>query len=332
VTARPPIRAAVVGAGLMGRWHADAIARAGGVVAGVVDPNLARARRLAARHPVARVSSELSEVLAQGPLDVAHLCTPLSTHAALIRQAIGVGLHVLAEKPLAETADVTAELLSLATAHNRLLCPTHQFLFQPGVLRGLAALTDIGPLLHVDLMACSAGAVGAFANAPDGLIGEIVPHPLALLARMFPGALPTIAWQIQHPRAGELRAAGCIGATSVALLVSAQGRPTANTLRVIGARGTFEADLFHGYAVLEGGAVSRERKIARPFIRSGQTLMAAGFNLAGRAARWELAYPGLRELIGRFYSAIRGEAPIPIAASEIADVAHARDALIARLL
>jgi len=315
----------------MGRWHADAIARAGGIVAAVVDRDLGSAHALARRYPGASVGSDVAEMMPTESLDVIHICTPLDTHAVLVRQALQAGLHVLAEKPLAETAAITTELLSLAAQHGRLLCPTHQFLYQAGVQRGLAALADMGPVLHVDLLACSAGAVGPFAAAPDRLIGEIVPHPLALLARMFPGALAEVDWQIQHPRAGELRATGRIGTASVALLISAHGRPTANTLRVIGARGTWEADLFHGYAVFESGAVSRELKIARPFIRSSQTILAAGLNLAARAARREPAYPGLRELIDRFYRAVRGEAPPPIAAAEILEVATARDKFTANL-
>ncbi len=316
---------------LMGRWHADAIARVGGIVAAVVDGNLSSAQALAARHSGACVATNLAEILPRQSLDVVHVCTPLDTHAMLVRQALQAGLHVLAEKPLAETAAVTTQLLSLASRHGRLLCPTHQFLFQAGVQRGFAALADMGPLLHVDLLACSAGAVGPFAAAPDRLIGEIVPHPLALLARMFPGALPNVDWQIQHPRAGELRAAGRIGTVSVALLISARGRPTANTMRVIGERGTWEADLFHGYAVVESGAVSRERKIARPFLRSSQTVLAAGLNLAARAARHEPAYPGLRGLIDRFYRAVLGESAPPVAAAEILEVATARDKLTANL-
>jgi len=315
----------------MGRWHAEAIARVGGIVAAVVDGNLSSAQALAARHSGACVATNLAEILPRQSLDVVHVCTPLDTHAMLVRQAQQAGRHVLAEKPLAETAAVTTQLLSLASRHGRLLCPTHQFLFQPGVERVLAALQDIGQVLHVDLLACSAGAAGLFPGGPDGLIGEIVPHPLALLARMFPGALPNVTWQIQHPGNGELRAAGCIGTASVALLISAHGRPTANTMRVIGARGTWEADLFHGYAVFESGAVSRERKIARPFIRSSQTVLAAGLNLAARTVRHEPAYPGLRELIDRFYRAIRGAAQAPIPSSEILDVAVGRDALVATL-
>src|SRR5437870_229910 len=101
----------------MGRWHADAIARTGGLVAGVVDRNLRRAQALAARYPGACIANELADIVSRGPLDVVHLCTPLETHAALARQSLESGLHVLAEKPLADTAEMTAELLSLASAY-----------------------------------------------------------------------------------------------------------------------------------------------------------------------------------------------------------------------
>ncbi|MGI9146835.1 MAG: Gfo/Idh/MocA family protein [Chloroflexota bacterium] len=331
MTDRWPVRAGVVGAGRMGRWHAAAISRAGGIVAAVVDHSLAAAQALAATYPGARAGTELAEIQRAAALDVVHLCTPLDTHARLVRQALEAGLHVLVEKPLAETAAVTAELLSLASEHARMLCPTHQFLYQPGVQRGLSALGRLGPLLHVDSVACSAGAVGPFASTPDSLIGEILPHPLALLTRMFPGALTKVDWHIDHPRLGEMRAAGCIGSMSVAVLVSAHGRPTANSMRVIGERGTWEADLFHGYAILEGGTVSRGYKIARPFIRSGKTFVAAGHNLAWRAVRRESAYPGLRALIDRFYRAVRDKSATPITPTEILDVAIARDALMAGL-
>lgn len=331
MTRSQPIRAAVVGAGLMGHWHADAVRRVGGTVGCVVDRDPQRAARLAARHPGARTATQLSEIATLGCVEVVHVCTPLETHFQLVKLALEAGLHVLAEKPLAETVGATSELLSVAEANGRLLCPVHQFLFQPGVQRALSSVKEIGPLLHVDSLACSAGAVGPFAREPDRLIAEIIPHPLSLVARLFPGALPAATWQVEHPRQGELRASAVLGGTSLALLVSVHGRPTANTLRLIGERGTLEADLFHGFSIQELGAVSRAYKVARPFVRSGQTILAAGLNLTRRATRAEPAYPGLRELIERFYRAVRAGAPTPISPCETLEVASARDALIAKL-
>jgi hypothetical protein len=146
---------------------------------------------------------------------------------------------------------------------------------------------------------------------------------------LLPGALPGVQWHIEHPRPGELRASGQANGVSIGLLVSAGGRPTRNSLRLIGVRGTVEVDLFHGFAVIDRGTVSRGRKIVQPFVHSGATLLAAGINLALRSVRREPAYPGLRQLIAAFYSAVRESKRPPISAEEALEVAVARDALIA---
>jgi predicted dehydrogenase len=235
---------------------------------------------------------------------------------------------VLVEKPLAPTATATAKLLDLAAARGRLLCPVHQFLFQPGVLGAQSALPAIGPLLHAEVVSCSAGADGCPDGERDRVAAEILPHPLALLARVLPAPLAAADWHLDHPAAGELRATGSLGGCSFTILVSMRGRPTTNVLRLIGERGTVHVDLFHGFHVVEAGAVSRARKIAHPFLLSGATLRAATRNLLSRAARREVAYPGLRELTRRFYNAVRRGAEPPISPRETLDVATARDALL----
>jgi hypothetical protein len=75
--------------------------------------------------------------------------------------------------------------------------------------------------------------------------------------------------------------------------------------------------------------VSRRRKVAHPFLLAGGTLWSAAANLAARAARREPAYPGLRELVSRFYAAVRYDTEPPVAAAETLAVAAARDALLA---
>jgi predicted dehydrogenase len=325
-----PLRAAILGAGLMGRWHADAVARAGGVVSAIVDPERKRAGELRKQHGQARLAASLDEILQDGAADVVHVCTPLETHEALAGQALRAGLHALVEKPLAPVAKVTAKLLQLAESSGRLLCPVHQFLFQPGVLRVEAELRNIGPILHVDSVTCSAGAE-AGAGEPEQIAADILPHPLSLMARLLAVRVAQADWQVQHPAAGEIRAMAKLGNTSLSILISMGGRPTANALRLIGARGTAHVDLFHGFAVLERGEVSRARKIAHPFAFAGGTLVSATTNLVARAVRGEPAYPGLRELVRRFYLAAQGKGEPPIRKEEILDVAEARDALLAHM-
>ena len=117
---------------------------------------------------------------------------------------------------------------------------------------------------------------------------------------------------------------------TISLLVSMSGRPTTSRLQLIGARGTTAVDLFHGFAVTHGGAVSRRRKMAQPFVQAGATALAAGANLFCRASRGEPAYPGLCRLIGEFYQAISLCGVCPIEPEETLAVARAWDRFNAR--
>jgi predicted dehydrogenase len=306
-----PVRAAVVGAGLMGRWHARELQRAGGELVGIADADPARA-------PLG-----VDELLAAAP-GVVHVCTPLPSHAELVERCLEAGAHVLCEKPLAEDAATTQRLLAAAAARDRHLCPTHQYLFQPGFARIARAVPRLAPILHLDIVACSAGGEGRDA---DEVVAEILPHPLAVFERLVPGGVATLEWSVARPRPGELRATAAVEGMDVGVLVSLGGRPTANELRVLGAGGTARADFFHGYAVIEGAGVSRARKVIHPLALAAATAGAATANLSRRAARAQPAYPGLRELIAALYAATRSEGPPPISPEETLAVALARDAL-----
>ncbi len=327
VVAPRPLRAAVIGAGLMGRWHAHALVRCGGRLRAVVDPHAERARTLASSYPGARVFPDLDALLAEERIEVVHICTPLEPHVELAGKAIAHGCHTLVEKPLAPSASATAELLRLAAERGVLLCPVHQLLFQPGVLRLQREIPRIAPLLHLDSVACSAGARGLGEEERDRVAFDILPHPLSLLARLLPDSLDAIAWQLLRPAAGELRATAAAGGVSLSLLISMHGRPTYNLLRVVGGAGTAHLDLFHGFAVIEPGTVSRTRKLLRPFAFSGRQLAGATDNLLRRALRAEPAYPGLRELVHRFYTAIGENRPAPVSAAETLSVAESQDRL-----
>ena len=98
-----PLRVAVVGCGDISAVHAAAVAaNDGAVLTAVVDPDRQARGAAEAAHGVPGVAS-LGELLAGGGVDVVHLCTPHSTHAALAEEALEAGAHVLTEKPVAHT-------------------------------------------------------------------------------------------------------------------------------------------------------------------------------------------------------------------------------------
>lgn len=319
-----PPRIAIVGAGLMGRWHAHAAHRLGARIAAIVDCEPTRASRLASRYRGCVAVATLPAVLER--VDIVHLCTPASTHLALASAALEGGRHVLVEKPLAPTAADAAQLLELAQARGVLLCPVHQFLFQDGVQRALALRSTVGPLRHLDLRICSAGAEGVDEAARQQIAVDILVHPIALVERML-APLPGDGghWAVRCPAAGEIRVLGNVGEVSTAIAVSTRGRPTVNQLHVIGERGTVHVDLFHGFSTLLDGRVSRQRKATQPFTAAAAQAAGAAANALRRAMRREPAYPGLRELIAQFYNAAAGRAPHPIPPAEVLAVARTHE-------
>ena len=309
----------------MGRWHAHAAGHAGARVAAVVDPDRSRADRLAARHRGCRVFVELREAL--DDVDIVHVCTPSPTHVSVAAQALAARRHVLVEKPLAPTADETADLLAIAESQGVLLCPVYQFLFQDGVQTALTGRSAIGPLRHADVTICSAGAEGLEDTARERVALEILLHPLSLFERLLPGALAELDWSIGYPAIGEIRALGRAGDVTVSILVSMSGRPTMNRMQLIGTTGSTHVDMFHGFAVTQDGAVSRARKLDQPFVFAARLAGGAAANLVRRVWRSEPAYPGLRGLVERFYDAATRGGPNPISPAETFAVARAYDRL-----
>lgn len=319
------IRAAVVGAGLMGRWHLHAARRSGARVAAIVDSDQFRAQRLAARFPGCRALSDLPAALELS--DVVHVCTPTDTHAAVAGAALSARKHALVEKPLAAGAAETAELLAVATANRVLLCPVHQFPFTDGMRKAETSLRRIGPLRHIGFVLCSAGALSTGPAAQDRVALDVLPHPLSIIARLLPDALRHTAWSVSHPGSGEIRVLGQAGDVTISIVVSMSARPTRNTVEMLGARGSVYVDLFHGFAVRYSGSVSRGRKIAQPFVIGASHLGVASLNLVRRIARREPAYPGLVPLTRDFYAAVQSGGAGPIVASETLSVASALDHL-----
>jgi predicted dehydrogenase len=322
------LRAGVVGAGLMGRWHAHAIQQVGGRVVALIDSDVRRAEGLAARLPDRpSVETDLGAALRAHRLEVLHVCTPLATHDRVARLAIEAGIPVLVEKPLAPDAAATAALHALAESRGVLLCPVHQFLFQPGILAAERAMASLGPLRQLDVVACSAGADGASDTDREAVAVDILPHGLALARRLIRASVGDVEWGVSGGSPGEIRAMADVAGTSVMLAVSMRARPTENALTARCDRGTVRANLFHGFATIERGRHSRLDKLGRPFLVSAQAMGAAMGNLAHRIVRREPAYPGLRELVRRFHLACAIQAPSPISVDESIDVARARDTI-----
>lgn len=322
-----PLRVAIAGAGLMGRWHAYYARRCGAKVVGILDPDPDRARRLSGRYG-ARAFSDLSVMLRELRPAVLHICTPSASHVEIARAAMEAGVHALVEKPFGMSAPECENLLDRASLCGVRICPVHQFVFQDGVELASAWLSSLGEVLHLQAVVTSAGGGLSRGAALDQIAGEVLVHPLSIVASFWPDHLPQGNWSALRSAAGEIRAFGARNGISSAIVVSMNGRPSECSFHITASKGSVYIDLFHGFAVRAPAEVSRNRKIAHPFAAAAGALWSAGLNLAGRVVRREPAYPGLRRLITRFYGAVAlGEHP-PFSREEIIAVARARDEII----
>ncbi len=316
----PDMRALILGAGLMGRFHAQYADKIGAQIVGVVDLDLDRATVLAEKYQVSAFDG-LPKALAASRPDIVHVCTPASAHDEAIQTAIESGVHMLVEKPLSQSFDRTASLLARASAENLVLSPVHQLAFQSWIQE----VGAVGRIVDICYETCSAGAEGASPEAQDQVVDDILPHPLALFERILPGSTDE-DWAVLRPASGEFRAHTDHDGVILSIALSMHGRPPRHGLRVTGDQGTLVADLFHGFAVRELGSASRAYKVLRPFVLGGQQLGTAGSNLGRRILAKESGYPGLIQQIRAVYSQVRG-GPCALSHSHILGVAKSRDRL-----
>ncbi|HOO17332.1 MAG: Gfo/Idh/MocA family oxidoreductase [Phycisphaerae bacterium] len=125
------IPVAVMGAGHMGRYHAQRYAQMAGVrVAAIVDTNVERARALAeplGARWAAAFCPELGDIVA------ASVAVPTVHHLAVARPLIEAGVAVLIEKPLAPNVADAEQIAELAARHNVLVQVGHTERFNPAV-------------------------------------------------------------------------------------------------------------------------------------------------------------------------------------------------------
>lgn len=96
------LRAGVIGAGRIGKIHAETLARytPGATVAAIADVNLAAAQETAARLNIPRATTDYREILDDPQIDLAVICSSTDTHARMIEESAAAGKHIFCEKPI----------------------------------------------------------------------------------------------------------------------------------------------------------------------------------------------------------------------------------------
>lgn len=102
MSAQKVIKVGVIGAGRIGKIHAENLATRipGVVVEAIADVNLSAAQELAEKLHIPHAYADYRKIMEDNSIDAVAICSSTSTHAELMIEAAAAGKHVFCEKPV----------------------------------------------------------------------------------------------------------------------------------------------------------------------------------------------------------------------------------------
>ncbi len=294
-----PLRAAVVGAGYLGRFHAQKYADLPGVeLAAVVDVDRKRAAAVAAESGGAAFADLDALLDGDRRIDVASVVVPNTGHFDVALRLLEAGVHVLLEKPLTSTVAQADELITLTDARGLVLQAGHLERFNPAVKLLLERVRD--PLF------IEAHRLSGFKNrATDvDVVMDLMIHDIDI-------ALALVGRPVR-----EIRASGYPVLTGRVDIANArlefEGGCAANlTASRVSLKDMRKVRVFQDGAYLAADCAKRENVVVAG--HAPDDLDAA----AGAIAPETIAHgphDHLRDEIAAFLAAVRGEAPVAVPA------------------
>jgi predicted dehydrogenase len=126
------IRAAVIGVGYLGRFHAQKYAQLPACELVAVADGREEIRKAVAAEVSAQAVADYRELL--GKVDAVSVVTPTPAHFEIADAFLAAGAHVLVEKPITETPEQAKALIATAAKHGKILQVGHLERFNAAVL------------------------------------------------------------------------------------------------------------------------------------------------------------------------------------------------------
>lgn len=132
----------LIGCGRVAHIHMNAYrALNNAKVIAIADADIKRAKAFAETYKIDKVFSSYMELFEVKDLGFVDICTPTSTHEAIVRDAAKSGINVLMEKPMGRNSEECERMIEEAKKHGIKLCVCHNQLFYPHVRR-LKSIAD----------------------------------------------------------------------------------------------------------------------------------------------------------------------------------------------
>lgn len=238
----------------LGRWGSNYLPLLEPVgLAAVCDTNPDVLRAWAGAAPA---FGSVTALLASG-VDALVVATPPETHAQLAILAMGAGVHVLVEKPIATTVEAADAVVSAAALVRRVCAVGHLTLRHDVLSRGSDRLRSIGRVAHVKAERTSLGALhnsaprgapGPLRHAESALFGLAVHDVATLLGPLGLRAKRVHARSLSAEQRDQAVAIDLVLEGSDDERVTAEirasrlGPSRVRRLEIVGERGTFEFD------------------------------------------------------------------------------------------
>jgi UDP-N-acetylglucosamine 3-dehydrogenase len=314
-----PLRAGVIGLGMMGRNHVRVWDEAieGVDLVAVADPDPAAVRAATAGRQ-ARGFEDPERMFAEEDLDLVSIVAPTSMHLPVALAALRAGANVLVEKPIAATREEAVEMIQASRDAGRMLTVGHIERFNPAIreLRRRLEANELGRVFQIN-----ATRLGPFpARIRDvGVVVDLAPHDLDIM-RYLIGSEPIrihaeterrIHTEHEDLFNGMIKFAnGVVGVLDINWLTPTKKR----TLTVTGERGMYVADYIAQDLVFYANPEAEATWVNR-----GVTSVAEGEMTRRSVRREEPLTVELRE----FARAVRDGGPPPV---------DPHDAMVALLL
>jgi 2-alkyl-3-oxoalkanoate reductase len=343
----PTHRVGLVGAGGIAPHHVGALRNLPSVeIVGITDLDRERAAALAARLDL-RVHPSLAALRDAGA-EVIHVLTPPESHAQVALEALGLGCHVLVEKPLATSVEDCRRVQAAAEARGLLASVNHSLLFDPQIARALETVRagKLGEVVSVDILRGSAyppfrgGPMPPQYRSAGYPFRDLGVHALYLF-QAFLGPIESVtgAWE---SRGGDpnlafdewramVRCRGGLGQFQLSWNV----KPMQSQVIVQGTRGVMRADLFLMFQALRKAMPVPKpiERVVNALTDSLQPLVDVPWGVVKFATGTVKPYQGLRDLVAAFYQSLEGARPLPVTLADattvvrwVEEVAGAADA------
>lgn len=141
------------------------------------------------------VTGSYRDLLSDPSIDAAVVATPVSTHFAIVKDALRAGKHVLVEKPLSAKSSEAALLTRLAQANKLVLMVGHTFLYNVAVRRVKEIIKnkELGKIYYIHSRRTNLGPLRHDVNA----IWDLSPHDISIINYLLdelPLDLTAIGW------------------------------------------------------------------------------------------------------------------------------------------